>query len=238
MTDWPCKDKIFYEAPEGVVYCADCRDILPYLPKVDLCLTDPPYGLKQNAFRVANRGKLAKTTNYGDFAWDTLVDIQLIQQSIQSSNNAIIFGGNYYDLSPKVCWLIWDKDNSGDFADCEMAWTNLPGSIRRIIWRWNGMLQENMSNKEKRVHPTQKPLPVIEWCINQADIKTNTKQQIILDPFMGSGTTCVAAKKLNRKFIGIEISEKYCQIAVDRLRQSVMDLNCESTNKIEQVSLL
>lgn len=217
--------KPYYQESGITIYHGDCREILPQLDKVDLVLTDPPYGLKQNAFRVANRGKLARSTDYGDFNWDVLVDHELIDIAINAAEKAIVFGGNYYGLNSNTCWLIWDKDNSGDFADCEMAWTNLPGSIRRYIWRWNGMLQEDMSNKEKRYHPTQKPLPVMKWAITKADEKLNRICETILDPFMGSGTTLLAAKCLNRKSIGIEISEKYCQIAVERLRQSAMILS-------------
>lgn len=216
--------KPYYQDEWTTIYNTDCREVLPELDRVDLVLTDPPYGLKQNAYRVANRGKLAKSTNYGDFDWDELVAHDLIERTIRAGEYAVIFGGNYYGLNSNTCWLIWDKDNSGDFADCEMAWTNLPGSIRRITWRWNGMLQEDMSNKEHRFHPTQKPLVVMKWAIAKTDEKINRNCETILDPFMGSGTTLLAAKCLGRKSIGIEISEKYCQIAVERLRQSVMVL--------------
>jgi len=215
----------YQDGKNGItIYCADCREILPELPKVDLVLTDPPYGLKQNTHRVAGRGKLARTTDYGDFGWDELVDRDLIDQIILAGKHAIVFGGNYYGLRSDTCWLIWDKDNSGDFADCEMAWTNLPGSLRRIIYRWNGMLQENMKDKEKRYHPTQKPVAVMKWAIATADKKLDTVCNDIIDPMMGSGSTLVAAKQLGRKAIGIEIEEKYCAIAVKRLAQEVMDL--------------
>jgi DNA modification methylase len=216
--------KPYFQDDAVTIYNADCRDIIPELPKVDLVLTDPPYGLKQNAFRVKNREKLAKTTNYGDFNWDVLVERPLIDKVVAAGKYAAIFGGNYYGLNSNTCWLIWDKDNSGDFADCEMAWTNLPGAIRRLVWRWNGMLQEPGSPKEQRVHPTQKPLPVMKWAISKAKEKTHEDFGLILDPFCGSGTSLVAAKSMGIRSIGIEIEEKYCEIAVERLRQSVMDL--------------
>jgi site-specific DNA-methyltransferase (adenine-specific)/modification methylase len=124
----------------------------------------------------------------------------------------IIFGGNYFQLPPSSCWLIWDKLNSGDFADCEMAWTNLKKAIRIKRHRWNGMIREG--GEERVGHPTQKPLELIIWCIGHVEIATT-----ILDPFTGSGTTGVACIRLGRKFTGIEIEEKYCKIAADRMQK-------------------
>ena len=203
----------YFQDDAVTIYHGDCREILPQLP----------YGLKQNDYRVASRGKLAKTTDYGDFDWDVLVDLETIKQVIQSGVWAIMFGGNFYDLGRASCMLVWDKDNGeNDFADCELAWTNLFGSVRRLKWRWNGMLQEDMANKEARVHPTQKPTNVMRWAIQQADIKAHHEMQTILDPFLGSGTTLRAAKDLGRKAIGIEIEERYCEIAAKRMSQGVL----------------
>ena len=135
---------------------------------------------------------------------------------------SIVFGGNYFGLPASPCWLVWDKDNAGtDFADCELAWTNFPGAVRLLKHRWNGMLQQDMKNKEHREHPTQKPVPVMRWCIQRFPDDMAT---VILDPFMGSGTTLRAAKDLGRKAIGIEIEEKYCEIAAKRLAQEVLAL--------------
>jgi DNA modification methylase len=222
MTDWPCKDKIYYEAPEGVIYCADCRDILPHLPKVDLMLTDPPYGIGENAYRVAQRGKAANSRDYGSFDWDKKIDHQSLDLIVAAGVNQIIWGGNYYAdwLPASSCWLVWDKDNSGDFADCELAWTSFDLAVRKFKWRWNGMIQENMKCKEYRFHPTQKPVALMKWVLS----KYLKEGEIVIDMMFGSGTVLLAAKELNRRFIGIEISEKYCQIAVERLRQSVMRL--------------
>jgi len=147
---------------------------------------------------------------------------------LQHGKYQMFFGGNYFadKLPPSSCWLVWDKDNTGNFADCELVWTNLPKAVRRIIYRWNGLLQQDMKHKEYRYHPTQKPVPVMKWCILQAgEILT------MADPFMGSGTTLVAAKSLNRYSIGIEIEEKYCEIAAKRCSQEVMELDCEPVKK-------
>ena len=198
----------------ATLYRGDCLEVLPTLGKVDAVITDPPYGLQENARRVASRGKLAKTTDYGSFDWDKRpASGEQITAILASCEEAIIFGGNYFDLPPSRCWLVWDKDNGGnDFADAEMAWTNISGSVRLIRHRWNGMLRAS-ENKYPRVHPTQKPIVVMDWAIGQ--FKQNP--QTILDPFMGSGTTGVACANLGRSFIGIEIERRYFDIACERI---------------------
>ena len=128
----------------------------------------------------------------------------------------VLFGGNYYSLPPATCWLVWDKENGdSDFADCELAWTNLPKAVRRLRWRWAGMLQQDMANKEQREHPTQKPVPVMRWALLQAkDAAT------VCDPFMGSGTTGVACALEGRAFTGIERERKYFDIACERISRA------------------
>lgn len=212
--------KPYYQEKGITIYHGDCREILPTLGKVDLVLTDPPYGIGEANGKNKSRGKLARPKDYGIDKWDTeTVPQSLINEIVCKSDKSIVFGGNYYSMPPSSCWIVWDKDNGDtDFADCELAWTNLEKAVRKIRYRWNGMLQENMANKETRYHPTQKPLNVMTWCISQAP-KTVAS---ILDPFMGSGTTLVAAKNLGRQAIGIELEEKYCEIAVRRLAQEVL----------------
>lgn len=113
-------------------------------------------------------------------------------------------------LPQSRCWLVWDKQNgNNDYADCELAWTNLDKAVRRIYWQWHGMIRKG---DDERVHPTQKPEGVMAWCIQQAGMP-----ETILDPFLGSGTTAVAAKKLGRHFLGFEISPEYCRIARERI---------------------
>lgn len=211
--------KPYYEQDGITIYHADCLEILPYLPKVDLVLADPPYGIKENAHRIASRTKLAATTDYGNFEWDSKpASKEEIAAIMEAGRNAIIWGGNYFNVPPARGWLIWDKLNSGNFADAELAWTNLKMSVRIFRHRWNGMIRAS-ENDIKRVHPTQKPIQLMEWCIGWTD-----NAQTILDPMMGSGTTLVAAKQLHRKAIGIEIEERYCEIAVKRLAQGVLPL--------------
>ena len=196
------------------LYLGDCRDILPTLGKVDAVVTDPPYGIGENSKKVASRVKLAAAKDYGDFNWDDEPAPQdLIDLLRLNSQHQIIFGGNYFTLPPSSCWLVWDKQNTGDFADCELAWTNLKQAVRRIYWRWNGMIRKGDDIRE---HPIQKPVGVMQWCINYLPETTQT----ILDPFMGSGTTGVACAKMGRKFIGIELEPKYFDIACKRIEQA------------------
>lgn len=212
--------KPYYQDEAVTIYHGDCRDILPELPKVDLVLTDPPYGIGEAAGKNKSRVQLAQPKDYGYLDWDNQPAAQDLIDKIRLYGKwAIIFGGNFYTLPASSCWLVWDKDNSGDFADAELAWTNLPKAVRIFKWRWNGMLQENMKEKEYRYHPTQKPVSLMRWCLQLVP-----DAQLILDPFMGSGTTLRAAKDLGRKAIGIEIEEKYCEIAAKRMSQTVMAL--------------
>jgi DNA modification methylase len=221
--------KPYYSHAGITIYHGDCREILPNL-KADLLCTDPPYGLGaarrnvmgfgDNRGRNGMGGKNPAKRDYGDSSWDDLpVDQQLIVMARNRCKSQIIFGGNYFDLPPTKCWLVWDKlRGDTDFADCELAWTNLDKAVRRIAYRWNGFLVDPTSTDD-RVHPTQKPLAVMKWVIRHAPETC----EVVLDPFMGSGTTLVAAKNLGRKAIGIEIEEKYCEIAAKRLSQEVFD---------------
>jgi DNA modification methylase len=212
--------KPYYQDDAVTIYHGDCRDILPLLPKVDLVLTDPPYGIGESSKKHESRGKLCNAGGYGQSDWDDRPIPQGIWDDIAFGHSieSIIWGGNFYKTQPASCWLVWDKDNgTNDFADCELAWTNIRCAVRKITYRWNGMLQEPGQPHEKRQHPTQKPLRVMAWAISKSKT-TGT----ILDPFMGSGTTLRAAKDLKRKAIGIEIEEKYCEIAARRMAQEVL----------------
>lgn len=194
------------------LYLGDCRDILPTLGRVDACVTDPPYGIGESRSGNASRGKLATSKDYGHSTWDDETAEDAVQAAIRVARWSVVFGGNYYDLPPTSCWLVWDKLNGDtDFADCELAWTNLPKAVRRIRFMWHGMLRQN--GEARGDHPTQKPIEVMRWCIGHLppDVRT------ILDPFAGSGTTGVAAVKLGRAFIGIEREPKYFEIMLRRM---------------------
>jgi len=200
----------------------DCLEVMPQIGKVDACLTDPPYGIGAGAYTRGGTqygASKAPSKTYDLKDWDNRAPQEIVDFILSMKLPTIIFGGNYFNLPPSKCWLVWDKQN-GDgsgYADCELAWTNLDKAVRRIYWRWAGMLQKNMGDKkEERVHPTQKPVGVKEWCIGHFPEGTKT----ILDPFMGSGTTGVACVKTGRKFIGIELDPDYFDIACKRVREA------------------
>jgi DNA modification methylase len=197
----------------------ECIDVMRDIPDgvVDLVLTDPPYGINEAAGKNKSRCSLARSQDYGNAEWDSEPLSREQFETMQAkSANQIIFGGNYFDLPPSPCWLVWDKENGAtDFADCELAWTSFKSAVRLYRWKWQGMLQGDMKNKDVRVHPTQKPLALMRWIVS----KYSKPGEIILDPFAGSGTTCLAAKQLGRDYIGIEFIQKYCKIAEQRLAQ-------------------
>ena len=187
---------------DATLYLGDCMEILPTLPKVDAVVTDPPYGIGIN-----KSNRLSVSRGHGSDEWDeTPADLSwLLPMGVPS----IVWGGNYFALPPTRAVLAWDKDNAGrDFADFEMAWTNLDTVARRIVMR-------PMNMDGGKVHPTQKPERVMRWCLSFLP-----DAQTILDPFMGSGTTGVAAVQMGRKFIGIEREPKYFEIACERIRQA------------------
>ena len=210
--------KDMYHSDGVTVYHGDCRDYLQvFAEPFDLVLTDPPYGLAEAAGKNASRGLLAVARDYGDEPWDDAIfeDIDLI---VLLARTAIIWGGNYYPLPPASKWLVWDKVNHGtDFADAEMAWTNLPGAVRVQRHEWNGMLRKG---KESRFHPTQKPRDLMRWSIQEAQKQRDI--HTIIDPFCGSGTTLLAARDLGIRCVGIELSEKYYEKTINRLRQKVL----------------
>jgi len=219
---------VYFKDDDSLIYCSDCRLVLPLIPdkSTDLVLTDPPYGVKRDKGFKGFKGfggfgiPIARR-RYEDDDWDNeRIEADTIDLILTKINKAIIFGGNFYtDILPQSNhWLVWDKLNTmPTFGDCELAWTNIPrNSVKKYQVEYNGLL----GKEDYRFHPTQKPVKLFARII--ADY--SEVDEIILDPFLGSGTTAYCAKKLGRKCIGIEISEKYCEIAVDRLRQSVMKL--------------
>lgn len=194
----------YYSHGGITIFHGDCREILPTLPVADLLLTDPPYGLGK---RLAGGTWGADS---GGHPWDQFVPD--LAQALASCRSAIVWGGNYFTLPPSRCWLVWRKpDAVRTMADVDLAWTSFDRPSRFFSYSIAA------TNGERNGHPTQKPHALMSWCIGQAD-----NPATILDPFMGSGTTLVAAKNLGRRAIGIEIEEKYCEISARRLSQEVL----------------
>lgn len=197
--------------------CGDCLEWLPTLAagQFDLALTDPPYGIGESQKRVLSRGQLARPIDYGYFDWDSQpADTAAIGHIRRTSRKQIIWGGNYFDLPPSSCWLVWDKENSGDFADCELAWTNLRQAVRIFRHMWNGFLRASERDC-RRVHPTQKPVALMRWCIGQAGAP-----QSVIDPYMGSGASGIAAIQEGAYFVGVESNPHYFTIAHRRIEDA------------------
>jgi DNA modification methylase len=204
---------------DATLYLGDCREILPTLGKVDAVVTDPPYGINYGGLlKGKGDGKGGADKNgwkdYGAPTWDQdRPDVGIFDLMRERSGNQIIWGGNYFTdyLPPSMQWLIWDKGQR-DFslADFEMAWSSQNSAARIIDFPRAKALQDG------KEHPTQKPVEVMRWCISQLPSSAKT----FLDPFMGSGTTGVAAVDLGRKFIGIEREPHYFEIALRRITEA------------------
>jgi len=204
------------------IYQGDCLGIMKEIPdkSIDLVLTDPPYGINENNKKNLSRGSRAKPIDYGDFTWDKKkIGKEYFNEIFRISKNQIIFGGNYYGaiLGDTSCYLVWDKLNGNNhFADCELAWTSFNKAVRKFTFRWAGMLQQDMKNKEKRYHPTQKPIKLFEQIL----LKYSKENDIILDPFAGSGTTALACMSTNRHYILIEKEPKYYDMILQRIDET------------------
>ncbi|SUS08827.1 Site-specific DNA-methyltransferase (fragment) [uncultured Defluviicoccus sp.] len=194
----------------------DCLKYLRALPdqSISLILTDPPYGLG-----IAKKGQIGSGKRFTPKRWDVLPPREVFAEMRRVSRHQVIWGGNYFThyLPPSRCWLVWYKKDGlpkNSFADCELAWTSFNRNAAVFNCRWSGFVKDS---REPRVaHPTQKALEVMKWCVAEFSQPGDT----ILDPFLGSGTTAVAAKLLLRRFTGIEIDREYVAIAHKRLAEA------------------
>uniref|UniRef100_A0A6M3IWB9 Putative methyltransferase n=1 Tax=viral metagenome TaxID=1070528 RepID=A0A6M3IWB9_9ZZZZ len=223
----------YYQDDAVYIIHGDCRDILPLIPdkSIDLVLTDPPYGIGLNHKNLASkRAFRSYDPNCRSIDWGNVIgDATPFDPTfLLHYHNIILWGANHYAsrLPDSHFWFAWDRkcgvaaDN--DSTDMELAWVKGLNykTVRVFRHMWCGF-QRDSEVGEKHLHPTQKPVELFQWCLNWFP-----KAGYILDPFMGAGASIVAAKKLNRKCIGIEIEEKYCSIAAKRCSQSVMRLEC------------
>jgi site-specific DNA-methyltransferase (adenine-specific)/modification methylase len=206
----------FYDHDGITIYCGDNREILPTLGEYDLLLTDPPYELGEGWKRWGRDTSRRRLWTGENPEWDKL-DAPTLEAAILKCRQQIIWGGNLYPLPPTRSWLSWDKMQKHNGADFELAWTNL--EIPAKTFRMQRADAYINKAETKKCHPTEKPLQLMSWCLNHTP-----KVQTILDPWMGSGTTLVAAKQRGLRAIGIEINETYCRSAVARLAQDVLGL--------------
>jgi DNA modification methylase len=206
--------KPYYEANGITIYLGDCRELLRDLPMSNLLCTDPPYGINRDGKKVSTSSH-GGTKAYEFLGWDNAPpDRVTFEQMFACSVHQIIWGANYFTnfLPPSRGWLIWDKGQKLDQADAEIAFTSFDNPIRSKV------INRVEIQRDGAVHPTQKPLSLMTWCLSFLPLGS------VIDPYMGSGTTLVAAKDLGRKAIGIEICEEYAEIAANRLSQEVLAL--------------
>ena len=214
----------------NVAYNVDCMEYMRTLPDnaFDLAVVDPPYGIGESGSKNHTRSKLATAKNYKAFAGGDSQppSLDYFEQLIRVSKNQIIFGANHFaDRLPNPassCWIVWDKENgNSDFADCELAWTSFKTAVRIFRFRWQGMLQGNMANKEQRIHPTQKPVALYTW-IYKNYAKSGNK---ILDTHLGSGSSRIAAYDAGLDFVGCEIDPDYFKAQEERFKEHTAQEN-------------
>ncbi len=192
----------------------------------DLAIVDPPYGIGEDGRNNHTRGKLAKAKDYrGNSRYDSQPPPpEYFKQLFRVSKNQIIWGGNYFiqHLYETPCFIVWDKNNGeNDFADCELAWTSFKTACRKFKHTWNGMLQENMAEKEERIHPNHKPIRLYKWLItNYAQLGDN-----ILDTHMGSQSSRIAAYQMGFDYYGWEIDKDYFEDGNKRFKEQTAQLN-------------
>lgn len=190
----------------------------------DLAIVDPPYGIGEDGSKNHTRGKIAKSKNYKSFAGQDLLppDINYFLELKRVSKNFIVWGANHFiENIPNAnssCWIVWDKDNGEtDFADSELAYTTFKTAVRNFKFRWQGMLQQDMKNKEIRIHPTQKPVPLYKFLLDKY-AKPGDK---ILDTHLGSGSIAIAAHDYGFELTACELDAEYYEKAIQRIKNHV-----------------
>jgi site-specific DNA-methyltransferase (adenine-specific) len=208
-----------------IAYNMDCMEAMREMPDkaFELAIVDPPYGIGASDYKRGGTqygNSKAKCKVYASKDWDkSAPSAEYFDELFRVSKNQIIWGANHfiskipYDSS---CWVVWDKVNGDNgYADCELAWTSFKSAVRQCTYQWHGMLQQNMKNKEKRIHPTQKPVALYEWLLTHY-AKPGDK---ILDTHLGSGSSRIAAYNLGFDFVGYEIDKDYFVAQEERFKK-------------------
>lgn len=210
-------------------YNMDCMDGMKNFPDkyFDLAIVDPPYGIGESGSKNKTRCCLAKSKDYKSFFGNDVSapDSDYFQELFRVSKNQIIWGANHFISKIPIdssCWIVWDKENGKtDFADCELAWTSFQTAVRKFSFRWQGMLQGDMRNKEIRIHPTQKPVRLYIWIL-QNYAKSGDK---ILDTHVGSASSLIACHNLGFDYVGFELDPDYYKAASKRLNDAKAQVN-------------
>jgi DNA modification methylase len=210
----------YYDRDGIVIYHARCEDVLPSIDPadVDLLLTDPPYGMSLNADYASRKGgkRADLRKRHANVEGD---DKPFDPSPLLRYRRSALFGANWYAdrLPPTGSWLVWNRVSHSAAADAELAWTNLGGTVRMFTHAWDGFARS--SENSFHVHPTQKPAALMRWIVD----RWTKPGDLVLDPYMGSGPVAQACHELGRRYIGIELVEDYCKVAVSRLAQQTLD---------------
>jgi len=205
----------------ATVHNMDCMEFMRTVPDqaFDLAIVDPPYGVDGDSYRKnQSSGRLTKSVEYHHEIWNQQVpDQEYFNELIRVSKNQIIWGANHFISKipqDSSCWIVWDKVNGGThYADCELAWTSFSTAARIFKYRWSGMLQQDMKNKEVRIHPTQKPVALYEWLLD----KYAKPGQLILDTHLGSGSNAIACNNFGYSLVACEVDPVYFNNACVRI---------------------
>ena len=220
------------------VFNTDCLEYMRTLPDkaFQLAIADPPYGIGEDGAKNHTRGKAAPPTMYTPKNWDSKApEKEFFDELFRVSKHLIIWGANHFiENLPRQnasCWVVWDKENGeNDFADCELAWTSFPTAVRRFKFRWAGMLQGNMAQKESRIHPTQKPVALYAWLLKNY-AKPGDR---IFDPMMGSQSSRIAAYKMGFDYVGCELDKEYFAKGCERFDRECRGLYRSDNGKTYQ----
>ena len=212
------------------VYNIDCLEYMRWLPDnaFALAIADPPYGINADRNQIQRAGirpghAAAPSRDYDNSEWDSKApEKEWFDELRRVSRHQIIWGANHFISRIPIdssCWVVWDKDNGENtYADCELAWTSFPSAVRRIRYKWHGMLQENMQQKEQRIHPTQKPVALYAWLLKNY-AKPGDR---IFDPMMGSQSSRIAAYKMGFDYVGCELDKEYFDKGCERFAKECM----------------
>ena len=230
---------------ESQVFNTDCLEYMRTLPDkaFQLAIADPPYGIKATTDRFMHKGvrgkNLGASTAYTAKEWDSKApDKEWFDELRRISKHQIIWGANHFISRIPIdssCWIVWDKDNGDNtYADCELAWTSFPTAVRRLRYKWHGMLQENMAHKEERIHPTQKPVALYAWLLKNY-AKPGDR---IFDPMMGSQSSRIAAYKMGFDYVGCELDKEYFDKGCERFnRECKGEIVTRDGHIVKQTSL-
>lgn len=227
LWQWPWPGGCVEKSKMNIAYNMDCMEAMRQMPDkcFDLAVVDPMYGIGENGAKSGSRAKLARRVDYKPVN-DTPPDEGYFSELFRVSKNQIIWGANHFIASfsrNSSCWLVWDKDNGNTiYADCELAWTSFPGSVKKFKYLWAGMRQERQGAKHQyRIHLCEKPIALYTWIFSRYAAPGDK----ILDTHLGSGSSRIAAYDAGLDFVGYEIDQHYFKAQEERYAAHIAQMS-------------